>query len=132
MKIAIFFSSVLYSFNLFAFNGAEIQIKSANISQIFKIKNERKKSFLSFSEESRKKIKTINLSPSLTEDLISEAHRITWKAAYRKPTSQMSCNVYATFIIDKSKSENICFENKLATGHAYGFLNKLNKMLQNP
>ena len=132
MKIALFVSSILYAFNLFAFSDAEIQIKSANISQIFQIKNEKKNSFLSFSEDSKKKLKTISLSPSLAEDLISEAHRITWKSAYRKPASQMNCNVYATFIIDKSKPENICLENKSATGHTYGFLNKLNNMLQKP
>lgn len=91
--------------------------------------SEKGKNILKFTDE-RKKVFTKQISLSQRNILTNEATRIIWNSQYRKPSSLSDvCHEYATIqtLVEKAK---ICYENKMATGQAFGFLNELHSVIE--
>ena len=80
---------------------------------------------LTFTNEKRQ-IKNRRISQSQAELIKNEATRIIWENQYRKPASTDSCREYMSLKTDSEKTR-ICYENKISTGRAFGFINSLNE-----
>lgn len=79
---------------------------------------------LIFTNEKRQ-IKNRRLSQSQAELIKNEATRIIWENQYRIPASTKSCREYMRLKTDSEKTR-ICYENKVSTGQAFGFIHSLN------
>jgi BioD-like phosphotransacetylase family protein len=129
MRYLMIFFFLLLSSSSFAFEFVEIQFKKGTVKHVYQIESNKTKSSLSL-KEGKKALQLKIISQGAAEDLISEANRIVWKSAYRKPAAQKKCSDYLTISIDKTKPEMVCQENRLATAHAYGFMNKLSQIIE--
>lgn len=129
MKEYIFLVFILFTQNVFADNTGEVTFNSGPILHTYMIKSSGKSSRLTF-KDGTKPIITKNVTPRTADNLISEANRILWKSAYHGNEMQTTCDKYMEISIDKSKPISVCRENVQATGHAYGFLNKLSQLVR--
>lgn len=129
MRYLVIFFFLLLSSNSFAFELVEIHFTKGTVKHVYQVKSDRAKSVLLL-REGKRKPQVRKISQGAAEDLIAEANRIVWKSAYRKPASQKKCSDYLTISIDRAKPETVCQENRLATAHAYGFMNKLSQIIE--
>ncbi len=83
---------------------------------------------LSFQNE-KKKMKSLSISERQTELIKNQATRIIWGNQYRKPASVEDCREYLSIKTDLDKTR-VCYENKVATGESFWFLNSLNQMFK--
>lgn len=94
-----------------------------------KMESKKLKKFTLTFKATNKAQKKISISASQAQSLISEANQIIWKNEYRRPASAKSCTAYANVKTAFEKTQ-VCLENKMATGRAFGFMNMLGNLVQ--
>jgi hypothetical protein len=78
---------------------------------------------LSFKDE-KHRVKSREISRHQAELIKDEATRIIWENQYRKSASSGECREYMNLKTDLDNTK-ICYQNPVAVGRAFGFINSL-------